>query len=268
MQRIPFFLIVTLFATAGAEAQHDVSRRTYTYLGNALTIRVLSDNAGQLQIMRGEQGRLEVAARADRGFPAFALGGRTENELRLTAMGAEHADYLVIVPERTHVRISMPDRRELEVVSSQPAASYTWGSTAVAAANAVSRIPPQPGADGLYLSHFSRSVPREFSIPDLSNITRLDVRFGGTDFRVSTSRLVSVQSGRSDIMQFRAGHPPVHLLLTLPYDTRDFRLVLGGKLALEARTGEIRAFCDQLTEVAAAGSRTFTFNPAERLNCH
>jgi hypothetical protein len=48
---------------APAAAQHEVARRSFNFFDNTLTIQVLSESSESLRIVRGEEGRLDVAAR-------------------------------------------------------------------------------------------------------------------------------------------------------------------------------------------------------------
>src|SRR5262245_10860711 len=118
-------LTLLLVSALPVDAQEDVRRRSFVFLDNNLTIEVLSEDAGVLRVVRGEAGLLEVAARAPNGFASFALGGREENELRLTALG-NRAEYIVVVPEDAYVRVRLPGK-PTEVLS-RPASTYTWGS--------------------------------------------------------------------------------------------------------------------------------------------
>jgi hypothetical protein len=251
--------LLSLLLAAPVVGQRQVARRQYTYLDQTLTIDVLSDASGVLRIMRGEPGIVEVAARAPKGFPAFALGGRQSDELRLTAMGAESVDFLVIVPEDVRIRVRLPDRRHVEVASANPAATYSWG-TNPPPTSVDPRTPAAAPADGMYLSYTSESVPRVFSIADVAGVARLEVRFEGNDFRVSTSRPVTLSAGRSDAIDFRAGQPPLNLVLNVPGNAGEFRLVIGGRTALEARSGDIRPFCEQyIAQRLEDGRRLYTF---------
>lgn len=264
MKSLVVLCVLVALVSVPAAAQRDVARRSYTFWDNSLTIQVESEKGGVLRILRGEHGRIEVAARAPDGFPAFALGGRENSELRLTSMGAEHADYLVVVPEDVRVRVSLPDRRHLEIASTRPSATFTWGA---AADRAVVPTSIPPGPDGLYVSYASTVVPRTFAIGDLRALRRLEVRFEGSEFRVATSRLVSVTPGRADMIDFRPGDPPLDLVLTVPYYANDFRLLLAGKLALQARNGEVVSYCDQLVQQMQPGRIIFTYHPADKLIC-
>ena len=251
--------LLSLLLTTPVIGQRQVARREYVYFDTNLTIDVMSEASGVLRILRGEAGILEVAARAPKGFPAFALGGRQSDELRLTAMGADRVDFLVVVPEDVRIRVRLPDRRHLEIASSNPSATYSWGPNPPPATGEARNLAVPP-ADGMYLSYYSESVPRVFTISDVAGVARLDVRFEGSDFRVSTSRPVTVNSGRSDAIEFRPGQPPMNLVLNVPSNAGEFRLVLGGRTALEARSGDIKSYCEQfISTTNQEGRRAYTF---------
>ncbi len=273
MTRHGVAVLTLLVATAlPAAAQHDVARRSFIFLDRNLTIEVVSENSGVLRVMRGEPGVLEVAARAPEGLPGFALGGRQNDLLQLSAMGADKADFLVIVSEDVRVTVRLPDRKLIETAG-RPAATFSWGKDDSSptggnggGGNSRASTLAVPAASGMFLSHYSRAVPVSFSVPDANNLGRLEVRFDGSDFRLSTNRAVNVKPGRSDTIELRAVDPGLNAVISLPTDTRDFRLVLGGKLALEVRTGEIRSFCDQLQR-SVDDPRVYSFAPGGELVC-
>jgi hypothetical protein len=258
------WLAATIAPLSGQE--WEVARRTFSFQERNLTIDVIADGSGNLQIVRGEVGHIEVAARAPRGFSGFALGGRQRDELRLTAMGASQVDYLVVVPEEIRVRVRLPDRRSVEVASTRPAATYNWGRE-VAKSRGVDFAAMVP-ENGRYLSHYSRNVPRTLSIPDHGYLEQLELTFSGSTFRLETDRPVSVKDGSSTQIEFRAGQPGSKLFVTLPSDTRDFRLVLSGKLALEVTDGLVRSYCDQVVSVHTQdGRKVYSYTPSRRLVC-
>src|SRR5688500_12699477 len=85
-----------LDSTHAVAQEYELTRRSYSFFDTSLTIEVVSDVPGRLQVVRGENGRVEVAARVPGGIPAFALGGRTSDRLRLTALGGESAEFVVV----------------------------------------------------------------------------------------------------------------------------------------------------------------------------
>jgi len=264
-------VLTLLLATAlPASAQLDVARRSFIFLDTNLTIEVVSENAGALRVLRGEAGIVEVAGRAPGGFPAFALGGREGDNLQLTSIGAADADFVVIVPEDVRVKIRLPKSSKIETAG-RPSATYKWSvgedvrkDSPPSDAGAANRA--APSTSGMFLSHYSRAVPVSFSVPDANNLGNLEVRFDGSDFRLSTSRAVSMNPGRNDTIELRAVNPGLNAVISLPTDARDFKLVLSGKLALEVRGGEIGVYCDQLQRAADA-PRVYSFSPAGELSC-
>lgn len=127
------FLIVAaaLMLPALAAAQDrgdDTVRRVFTFLGNRLSIHIDAEVPGTLRLIRGEVGRIEVTGSVPRGVPGFGLSGRGRDELRMTVVGGERADYIVVVPEAVRVEVRLPDRPVAEVLGAhQDAAAFRWG---------------------------------------------------------------------------------------------------------------------------------------------
>lgn len=115
---------------APAAAQDDdvgTARRAYPFLGDRLTVHIEADSPGVIRLIRGEDGRLEVAARAEDGFPGFGLADRGGDALVLTAIGADRAEYLVVVPANVRVTVRLPDRHVAEVFAGMDrSATYEW----------------------------------------------------------------------------------------------------------------------------------------------
>jgi hypothetical protein len=264
MKHTPWLALALVGVIAApAAAQHDVARRSFNFFDNTLTIQVISESSGSLRIMRGEEGRLEVAARTPDGIPAATLGGRDGDELRLTSVGANPVTFVVSVPEDVRVRVLLPDRKNLEIASTRPAASYAWGATPAKPADGSVPAFVPTSSDGMFLGHSSRAVPRVLALPDISAVSQLEVKFEGSEFRISTSRPVSVQPGRSDEIVFRPGDDPISITIMLPQNARDFRLMLAGRTAIEVVGGDIRSYCQQLIDQRLPdGRRHFTYHPA------
>ena len=260
-------LVLAAAIAQSANAQEwSLSRRAFTFHDHNLTINVISDGSGTLQILRGEAGRVEVAARAPLGIPGFAMGGREGDELRLSAAGAEQVDYLVVVPEDIRVRVRLPHRKNGEVASTRPSANYSWGGEA--RGNGLVGLAAMTPTNGYYLSYHHTIVPGTLAIEDVGNLDHLEVRFGGTDFRLETDQPLTVRAGNPDQIDFRAGRPNSRLIASVPLTTRNFRLVLGGKLALETVGGEVRSYCEQLVSQRLRDGRViYSYTPSNRLIC-
>lgn len=119
---------LTLPALADARDRGgDTVRRVYTFLGSRLSIRIDAEVPGTVRLIRGETGRIEVTGRAPRGIPGFGLSDRVVDELRMTVVGGERVDYIVVVPEAVRVEVRLPDRHVAEVLGAhQDAATYRW----------------------------------------------------------------------------------------------------------------------------------------------
>lgn len=110
-----------------AAQESGVARQRFAFLENRLTIQVLVQTPGSLRVLRGELGQIDVAARAPDGFPGFGLAGSDGTELLLTAVGAERAEYVVVVPKQVRVVIRLPDRPVAEVFgTTDKLATYSW----------------------------------------------------------------------------------------------------------------------------------------------
>src|SRR5690606_41420658 len=74
-------IVLALLAFAGTTRAHEITRRTFTFLGERLTITLTVDAPGTLRVIRGEARRLEVIARAEDGFVDAGLAARPPDEL-------------------------------------------------------------------------------------------------------------------------------------------------------------------------------------------
>lgn len=128
---LPATFTAALPATAAAQTQDtETIRRTYTFLGDRLSVRVDGAVPGTLRVIRGESGRIEVAGRVRHGLAGFGLSSRNGHVLHLTAVGGEHADYILVVPDAVRVEIRLPGKSVAEVVGAfQDAASFRWDAT-------------------------------------------------------------------------------------------------------------------------------------------
>jgi len=257
-------IVLVVLATPLA-AQKDVARRTFTFLDNDLTIEVSDSESGVLQVVRGGRGRVEVAARAPDGIPAFGLGGRGNNALLLTAAGADRVDYVVIVPEDVRIRVRLPGRPVAETAPRGRTSTFTWGETS-GEVPSVAKVMSVPG--GPHTAYYSSEVPREVMLPDPASVAQLTVRFEGTDFRVITDQPATVNAGRTDRLVLRgdAGQP-LSATLLLPRTARNFTLRLGNSIAMTVRSGEVRTYCEPMVRQRIGDLPVYTFRPAGTLRC-
>jgi hypothetical protein len=288
-------LALAILLPNAAAAQDGVNRRTYTFLENHLDVAVIAEVPGVLQVVRGERGRVEVAGRSLDGFPGSALGGRITRQLRLTAVGAQAVEYLVVVPEHVVVRIQLPDGTAASLAPGAAAASYRWLAAGAAgpvgarylsgAANgihgtALPGTPPDAGhlphepqlmrtAGGLFVAHQSAWAPAVIDVPDLASIRSLDVRFEGGDFRVAASRPLSVERGDASHFVLRADGEPVDIVLFIPRGSGRFILRADGVRIAESVAGQPRALCSNVVIQHPTVHQTWlTFRPqAGRIDC-
>jgi hypothetical protein len=268
MRTFAIAAVAMLIAGTANAQEHHLSRRQFPFFDNSLTVEVVADMPGQLQVIRGEAGRIEVAGRVPGGIPAFALGGREGDKLRLTAIGGEHADFVVIIPEDATVRVQLPDRHGHQVKSLQRSGKYTWGDREEGAARTNGGT-AAPVPDGPTQAYSNIMAPRNLNIPKLNSTRMVSVRFEGSSFSVAGTQFMTVKSGDPNNVEIRTGDDLQDVIVTVPLGTSDFTLRLGGKLAMHVAGAEIRVYCEPVTEQdLGAGRRWYTFAPEMgRLRC-
>jgi hypothetical protein len=260
------FAAILLPSAASAQEQ-DVTRRSWTFLDSRLDVEVIADAPGVLQVVRGERGRIEVAARSRDGFPGFGLGGNFTRQLRLTAVGSESVQYLVVVPEHVSVRVHLPQGGTMSLAPRAASGTYRWGADD----NTRTAVPlPLPTtAGGLYVAHAATWAPAVVDIPDLSAVRQLSLRFEGGEFRVAASRPLSVAPGSPASFQLDVSGEPLDLMIQIPRGRASFTLRSGDVVIAEIRGGIPRALCGNVIIQDPTEHQTWlTFHPqAGRLSC-
>lgn len=279
---ILFVAVAALVPDTALVAQdYEVSRQSWTFLDRRLVINVVGTAPGELQLVRGGRGRIEVAARSDFGFPGFGLGGNFTRELRLTAVGADQVQFLVVVPERVTVSIRLPDGGRASLPTRAAHGSWEWG--AAAARDGVtapgSRASSSPADDGLpllptlpggmYLLHSGRWAPSTVNVPDLRSVRTLSVRFEGSDFRVAASRPLALTVGSDPALELRLAGEPLDIVLYVPRGNASFDLRSGDTRLAQLRSGRAEALCGNVTvQRPTAVQDWLTFHPVDgRLAC-
>jgi hypothetical protein len=259
-----------LFPGAASAQEQDVTRRTYTFLDNRLDVAVTADAPGVLHVVRGQRGRIEVAARSRDGFPGFGLGGTHTRQLQLTAVGSESVQYLVVVPERVSVRVRLPQGGSVTLAPHTPNGRYSWGATEPVAVSHGSDDMPLPTlTGGLFLAYRSVWAPGVLDLRGLESVRSLSVRFEGTDFRLASSRPLSVTPGSRSLMRLDLAGEPVDLVLYVPRGRAPFTLRSGNMVIAEQVGGTPRAVCDNVIIQSPTEYQTWlTFRThAGRLDC-
>lgn len=131
---IPSSLLVAaaLLAVPAQAQERWVERAEYRFLGGQLNIEVESDVPGEIQIVRGRSGLLQVRAVSQGGVAAFGFQDRGTPRLNLTGIGGERLTYVVVVPTRTRVRVWLPDRDVPKSLGSlQRTARFGWEAAEV-----------------------------------------------------------------------------------------------------------------------------------------
>jgi hypothetical protein len=272
--------IIAVPAPARAQTA-DVDRRVYTFLDNRLEVAVVTDAPGELQVVRGERGRIEVASRSSDGFAGAGLGGALTRQLRLTAVGTGDVQYLVVVPEHVNVRVYLPDGESATLASSEPAASFSWGRAGGHGLlhgdwDAHSAGPPGELAamaptttGGLYVVHDLHRAPAVVDLPDLAAVRSLSLRFEGNAFRIAASRPLRVEPGSPSRMELRIAGEPTDIVLYIPRDAGGFTLTAAGNRVAETAAGRPRALCGNvIVQEPTPHQIWLTFRPQTgRLDC-
>lgn len=257
--------VAVVVATLPVAAQEiDVSRRSFAFFDRSLTVEVASEAAGELHVVRGGRGRVEVAARAEPGVASVALGGSQNDRLRLATAGAGYAEYIVVVPEQVQLHIVLPDGDYPVLATGEGSTIYRWE--------------PRPNLQSIGLTSAERGVvlayadpvaPAEIALTDLAAVRRLSVRVQGDDFRISSSRPLQLAPGRRDRLEIRPSGDPIELVFQVPAHTRNLTLRTGADVAVSIRNGEVRVQCSPMTQqVLRDGRRWIDLTPADgRLSC-
>jgi hypothetical protein len=284
---LPVAALAALVFAAPAASQVDVNRQVYTFVENRLDLVVLAEAPGVLQVVRGEQGRIEVAARSRDGLAGSGLGGTFTRQLRLMGAGTAGVEYLVVVPEHVSLRVQLPQGGSADLSPSAAAATYRWGQPAAAAdpAGAGQQVPGGAGqpatggagqpvaasepAGGLFITHVASWAPAVVDIPDLTAVRSLSVRFEGADFRIAASRPLQVRPGSAAHMELRATGDPLDLVLYVPREGPAFSVRSGSLRLLDSHAGLPQALCGNVVVQRPSEQQIWlTFHPqAGQLDC-
>lgn len=274
MKQILSALAFAALLPGAADAQRDVTRRAYTFLEDRLVVAVHAEAPGELQVVRGQRGRVEVAARSRDGFAGFGLGGDFTRRLRLTAIGSDAVQYLVVVPEHVTVTVELPRGGTAHVADRDGIATYRWGDDLRNDRSRESRrdrrydddfdmsarddMQSEGGlrnrddtplvattASGLYIVHSGTNgrVPSLVDVPSLASVRSLAIRIEGTEFRVAATRPLSLRQGDEGHMVIRVDGDPLDLVLYVPRGSSGLQLRSGSQRIADVTAGRPRAYC-------------------------
>lgn len=258
-------VLALVMAGPAVAQEQQVTRRAFTYINNDLAIRVATDAPGELRLARGAAGIIEVAARAPHGIAGFGLVDTHGGRLTLTAAGADHVSYVVVVPADVRVRIDLPDRPVDEYFGSlQDIATYAWHGEpehvpdppGPAEPAAAAPREPTPGIA------FSGPTPAAVRIPDPATIRTVTVRWEGPVFRVQGSSPLDLATPDAETLEVRAADRATDLVLVLPRHASDFVLSVGSAPALVLDAGRATTLCTPMMDQRLDEDRRwFTFTP-------
>lgn len=269
-----FVMLFAAWATAACAGgrrlqaqEYAVTRRVFSFFDNQLDIDVLANSAGQLQVIRGEAGRVDVAAHATEGVASFGLATDRGNTLRLTALGAKEAEYVVVVPEQANVRVRLPGHRGWSDANRYGTARFRWD--AVPDAPELDYSIPLPTIENKYYVVTTRGeAPVRVRLLGRSHIRSVEVRLQGTEFEVASSRPLTHTPGAADLVDIDAGSEDVDLVVQVPSYTRRFELRLEGDIMFTIEGGEAHDRCTpSVNQKTAAGAMRVLYRPAAGLRC-
>jgi hypothetical protein len=247
--------------------EYDTSRRVFNLYDNKLDIDVLATAPGQLQVVRGGSGRVEVAAHAAQGIAAFGLTDDRSSTLRLTALGAKQADYVVIVPERAMVRVRLPGRSSFNDIDQNGISRFHWDS--VPEPVEADHSFPRPTIEDRYFVVSTRDeAPSRVRIVAATHVRSLEIRLEGTEFRVASNQPLTKVPGASDLIDIDPGADDVDLMIQVPAYTDTFDLRVGDHALFTITAGQQTTGCGPLVrQKTPLGVTRLTFRPSEGLTC-
>jgi hypothetical protein len=257
--------LVAAWPVAAQAQEYDVSRRSYTFLDERLVVLVETEVPGTLRVVRGGRGQVEVAGRARDGFVGFGLGGDLTQQLRLTSVGGENVEYLVVVPEYVRLTVQLPDRTGSDVSPRQPSAVFRWGAATPAGAEGL-----LPTHGGMFVAHSSSWAPSLVDIPELDAVRSISVRFEPGEFRIASSRPLSLGSAaRSTSFELRVAGEPTGLVIHVPPGAAPFAVRAAGRTILSTTAGRPGSSCANVAVQQPTREQLwFNFYPQRgRLEC-
>lgn len=257
-------LILSFVHAEWAHAQDSEFRRTYTFFGDHLPVEVFGTPGGQLLVMRGGRGRLEVAARARRSVLSAAPPREPGAPLRLGAAGAGWTEWVVVVPEHVHVTVRVPGRDAAVPASTAAAAVYEWAAAdhTDRRSRRVRGASPARDHQGLAAIYADAVTPASVDVGALAAIRRIGLRLEGEEFAIAASGATALRRPDAASLRIRATGPPADLVFTIPPATRSFTLMAVGRIIAMVRDGEIHTTCSPVTlQTLASGTRTADFTP-------
>jgi hypothetical protein len=258
------------FAAGGATPLHAqeyaVTRESYPFFSRNLDIDVSATGPGRVQVIRGSEGRIEVAAHATGGVAAFGLTAYPPI-LQLTALGAVGADYIVVVPQRTDVRVRVPGRSSWSSADPYNPQTFRWDS--VPEPIALDYTIPRPTWEGrFYVVAASPNAPALVRLLSPEHIRSVQLRLEGSEFRVGSSRPLTHSPGSATALVIDPGDEPVDLVVQVPVFADLFQLRLDSGVLAIVQKGELRQSCQPSVRTKTEGSGwRVLYRPSLGLSC-
>ncbi len=286
LRRCGLFVGIGVFGVAGVlshalplRAQESALRRSFSFIGDELTIVVRSEEAGRLRLLHGRLGRIDVAGSARGGTAVPSLGGRSGDELTLASIGGERSDWIVAAPPEARVRIRLPGRVQAATFGSpSDAASYAWSartsdeSTPQRSPDGAPEPPdavaaPEPSRSvSVYVLESAAAVPRVLDIRGARDLRSITVRLGLRRFGIRADRRLELRPGTEHLIRVGPASRGARLTIELPPDARSFALHLDSTPALAVIDGRVRSRCSSAVRQELP-DRTVSITFAEPTAC-
>lgn len=258
-----------LLAAPAAAQERDVARQSfYNFFDSNLDVDVTADAAGRLRLIRGQRGRIDVAAHAPDGVASFGFDPSGPQRLSLTALGAGDVDFVVVVPEEVRVRVALPNHRSTELFGSmQRSATYRWDNTGDA--RSIETVGPATAPPSASALLYRGATPDTVLILGSRSLGAVTVRIEGDEFRITGERGAPgfAVSASGSTVRLEAPRSAADAVVTVP-EGSDLLVRIDGRDALSVWGGVGQALCEPVTEQRLGGGRAwFTFTPAAGLRC-
>ena len=156
--------------------------------------------------------------------------------------------------------VTLPGDYLARSVSYEPAALLRWEGGAVQPA-ADFGVAPGILENGMYPVHRGSHGPARVELPDASSLRSIEVRVGGDEFLVASSRPLAFGPGRGPLV-IRTGAEALDIVITLPRGTRSFQLHGADGDLVRLQDGQLAAACQPSIALQAPDRQSVTLRPA------
>ena len=262
-------ILYTAGPAAGALAQQGAV--SFAFDGSSLQVQLLTGGAaGSAEVIDGEDAAITVTDRSGNGGVALSLNGGV---LSLENRSGSRSDFLIAVPARASVALSVDGQTVLAVAPAGGGRRLTWTWPGVGR-RAASRVwveggggggggaPTQPVGVPLVRHTFTVNAFSGELVADSvdvlypERIQALKIIVGGDVFRVSGDRSVSFrywEKARWGMITPRSEE--LEVTVEVPSDVASLEIRIGGVVVWDYKNGQGRAHCDPVAEIRRRDGR-------------